>query len=230
MFAVNFENISDTEGISIQDLIPGTTTGLQGGNATTGDEIQIYNPETGDYTKFYLQYVEFPIPLKVNNYKWINVTGGSVATHKFKNGDTFWYHSRGATDVPVSISGGASLSDAQTISIVTGWNMIGSAFPANFNPNTLGTEYWQASGAFGGNATTGDELQIYNPAGGDYTKYYLQNVEFPIPLKVNNWKWIAVSGGQPVETGAEVLSVGKGAWYNHKGSGFTLTIPSPMSK
>ena len=60
MFAVNFENVSSDQGISIQDLIPGTTVGLHGGTLQTGDQIMIHDPTTGNYTTFYLQYVTFP--------------------------------------------------------------------------------------------------------------------------------------------------------------------------
>ncbi len=226
MFSVNFEDISDTEGIDIQSLIPGTTEGLKGGTLATGDQIQVYDAATGNYKVFYLQYVEFPVPLKVNNWKWID--GSSPATYKFKNGDAFWYRSQGDVDVTVSLSGGVSLEASQTIDIIDGYNMIGSAFPANFNPNSLGTEYWQQSGATGGTLSTGDQIQIYDSSTGNYKVYYLQYVEFPVPLKVNNWKWI--DGSSPVASDAEVISVGKGAWYKHSGSGFTLTIPSPISK
>ena len=226
MFALNFENVANSEGISIQDLIPGTTAGLKAGNATTGDEIQVYDPLSGGYKKFYLQYVTFPPAAMVNNYKWMD--GSSPATYKFKNGDAFWYRSQGSEDVTVSFSGGVSLTESQTVNIVKGFNMIGSAFPANFNPNSLGADYWKNSGAVGGNATTGDEIQIFDPATGGYAKYYLQNVTFPPAATVNNWKWIA--GSSPLASDAEVMSIGKGAWYRHNGSGFTFTIPNPVTK
>ena len=224
MFAVNFENVSDTDGISIQDLIPGTTEGLFGGTAATGDQIQIYNSETGNYKNFYLQYSTVPLLMK-NNWKWID--GTAVASYKFKSGDSFWYRSRGSTDVTVSLAGGVSLAPAQTIEIVEGYNMIGNAFPVNFNPNSLGTSYWESSGAVGGTAATGDQIQIFNPETGNYKNYYLQYSTVPLLMK-NNWKWI--DGTTPVDAAAEVMSVGKGAWYRHRGTGFTLTIASPIAK
>ena len=113
MFALNFENVANSEGISIQDLIPGTTAGLKAGNATTGDEIQVYDPLSGGYKKFYLQYVTFPPAAMVNNYKWMD--GSSPAPYKFKNGDAFWYRSQGSEDVTVSFSGGVSLTESQTV-------------------------------------------------------------------------------------------------------------------
>ena len=226
MFCVHFKNLADTDGISVQDLIPGTTTGLNAGSVSTGDEIQIYNPSSGSYTKFFLQYVTFPPAAMANNYKWMNV-GGTVATYKFKNGDAFWYRSKGSTDVTIALAGGVSIEPSQTIEIVNGYNMIGNAFPANFNPNSLGTDYWQASGAVGGSVSTGDEIQVYNPEAGSYTKYFLQYVTFPPAAMVNNWKWMTV-GGTPLASDADGVPVGKGAWYRHRGEGFTLTIPNPI--
>ena len=228
MFCVHFQDLNDADGIGIQDLIPGTTTGLKGGNISTGDSIQVYDSSAGGYTQYYLQYVTFPPAAAVNNYKWMNA-GGTVATYKFKNGDAFWYRSKGTADVTVTLAGGVSLASSQTIDIVSGYNMIGNAFPANFNPNSLGTTYWQNSGAVGGNISTGDSLQIYDPSAGGYTQYYLQYVTFPPAAAVNNWKWMT-AGGTPLATDAEGVPVGKGAWYRHRGTGFTLTIPSPLSE
>ncbi len=224
MFALNFENVNSAEGIDIQDLIPGSTAGLFGGTAATGDEIQIYNPADGGYKKFYLQYSTIPLLAK-NNWKWID--GTSVASYKFKSGDSFWYRSRGTSDVTVTLVGGVSLATSQEIDIVAGYNMIGNAFPVNFNPNSLGTEYWENSGAFGGTAATGDEIQIYNPASGGYKKYYLSYSTIALLAK-NNWKWI--EGTTPVDVNATVMAVGQGAWYRHRGTGFKLIIPSPISK
>ena len=225
MFALNFESINDPEGISIQDLIPGTTEGLFGGTAATGDQIQIYNPETGSYKNYYLSFQKSG-PLVKNNWKWMD--GTAVATAKFKNGDSFWYRSKGEADVTVSLAGGVSLDVAQTINIVPGYNMIGSAFPANFNPNSLGDEYWAASGAFGGTAATGDQIQVYNPETGSYKNYYL-SFQKSGPLVKNNWKWM--DGTTVLADDTEVLSAGKGAWYRFKGeTPFILTIPSPIAK
>ena len=225
MLAVNFKQFGETSSISIQDLFPGETTGLTGGTGATGDNIQIYNPSTGSYTTYYLFYS--PLPLFASkNYKWVDASA-NIATETFTNGSVFWYRKRGEGAVTVSVSGLVSLEAKQDITIVPGWNMIASAFPANWNPNSLGAEYWQNSGATGGTGATGDNLQIYNPSTGGYTTYYL--FYSPLPLFASkNWQWVDASANV-VSSTTEVMSVGKGAWYRHRGEGFTLTIPTPLS-
>ena len=223
MLAVNFQQIGETASISVQDLFPGTTEGLTGGTITTGDQIQIYDSTTGDYTVYFL--FNSPLPIFASkNGKWVDVSQ-NITTLSLSNGDVFWYLKRGESDVTINTSGQVSLQNAQEISIVNGWNMIGNAFPVNFNPNSLGTTYWQNSGASAGTITTGDQIQIFNTSTGDYTVYFLFNS--PLPLFASkNWQWVDVTQ-TVVDSSAEVMSVGKGAWYLHRGSGFTLSIPNP---
>ena len=90
MLAVNWEKCGDTDGISIQDLIPGSTEGLIGNqDKSKADQIQIYNKESGDYTLFTIFYTTIPNPgLQAKNYMWVDATG-NVSSHKFKPGDSF---------------------------------------------------------------------------------------------------------------------------------------------
>ena len=223
MLAVNFQQLGETSSISVQELFPGTTEGLTGGAATTADQIQIYDATTGGYTTYFL--FQSPLPIfAAKNGKWVDV-GANVTDLSFSNGDVFWYLKRGESDVAINVSGQVSLQNNQEISIVNGWNMIGNAFPANFNPNALGTTYWQNSGAVAGAATTADQIQIYDNTVGGYTTYFLFSSPLPI-FASKNWQWVDV-GANVVAPTAEVMPVGKGAWYLHRGSGFTLTIPNP---
>ena len=224
MIAVNFQNLGENAAINIQDLIPGTTEGLSAGTGSTGDQIQFYNSSTGDYTTYFLFLSPLPI-FASKNYKWVDVTQ-NVATTNLANGTVFWYRKRSAGSVTINLSGGVSLQPVQNIDIINGWNMIGNAFPANFNPNSLGASYWENSGAAAGTGSTGDQIQIYNPSTGDYTTYFL--FQSPLPIFASkNWQWVDVSQNV-INPSAEVMPMGKGAWYRHRGSGFTLTIPSPV--
>ena len=223
MFAVNFQQIGESTSISVQELFPGTTEGLTGGTIGTGDQIQIYDSSVGGYTTYFL----FSSPLPVfasKNGKWVDV-GANVTTLSFSNGDVFWYRKRGNSDVTINVSGQVSLQNAQEISIVNGWNMIGNAFPANFNPNSLGVSYWQNSGASAGTIGTGDQIQIFDTTSGGYTTYFLFNSPLPV-FASKNWQWVDV-GANVINPSAEIMPVGKGAWYRHRGAGFTLTIPNP---
>ena len=231
MLAVNWENCSDADGISIQDLIPGTTEGLTGNMAAaSADQIQIYDAKTGGYTVFSLFLTTLPSPiLQAKNYKWVD-NAGNVSSYKFKSGDSLWFMKQGAEAVSVSLSGQVSIAEVQDVVIVKGWNMIGSAFPANFNPNQLGTEYWQTSGAVGNMAAANaDQIQVYDPATQGYTVFSLFLTTLPSPiLQAKNWKWVD-NAGNPIDNSVEVIKPGSGVWYMHQGEGFTFKIASPIA-
>ena len=231
MLALNFEDIGNAEGISIQDLIPGTTEGLTANmNGTLADQIQVYDPVKGGYTIYFLYYTTLPVPaLQEKNYKWVNAQQ-AVSDYKFKPGDTFWYRKAGDTTVSVAFKGQVSKLEKQEITIVPGWNMIGNQFPANFNPNALGTEYWSTCGATANmNGTLADQIQVYDPVKGGYTIYFLYYTTLPVPaLQEKNYKWVNATQ-TPIDTKLEVLKPGNGVWYKHVGSGFKLTIPTPIA-
>ena len=230
MLAVNFENVASSDGISIQDLGFTLESGLTGGTgAAAGDQIQVYDATAGEYTTYFL-YNNTRQPNNAKNGKWCTSTGAEANSVTFKNGDSFWYLKRGEGDASVAISGAVSMSPNQEISIVKGYNMIGSAFPANFNPNDLGQDYWKSAieaGAVGGTgAAAGDQLQVYDAAAGEYTTYFLYN-NTRQATNAKNGKW-CTSTGTEITAGSEVLPVGKGAWYLHRGTGFTLTNTTPV--
>ena len=232
MLALIFENVGESAAISIQDLIPGNTAGLTGGaNAANADMIQIYDAVDGSYTDYFL-YNNPRQPTNTKNFKWCStVSGAPLAEKDFKSGDSFWFFKQGTTDVTITIAGQVSTVASQTIEIKPGFNMIGNAFPANFNPNAFGQDVWKtlmANGAIGGaNAANADMIQVYDAATGNYTDYFLYNNPRQT-TNAKNGKWVSTASGAPeIDASAEVVSVGKGAWYYHKGTGFTLTIANP---
>ena len=233
MLAVNFEDVASTAGISIQDLGFTIASGMTGGaGSATADMIQVYNAVNGTYTDYFL-YNNPRQATNPKNGKWVTTENGfPVAEKSFKSGDSFWVCLRGDNDVIISISGSVSLESKQDISIVKGYNMIGSAFPASFNPNSLGQDYWKeaiAAGAVGGTGTaTADMIQVYDAATGKYTDYFLYN-NARQASNAKNGKWVTTETGFPaISDTAEVLPVGKGAWYCHRGEGFTLKVNSPI--
>ena len=58
MLAVNFQNVADAAtGISIQDLIPGTTEGLAGfTGGAKADQIMYWDSSVGEYETYFLYY------------------------------------------------------------------------------------------------------------------------------------------------------------------------------
>lgn len=232
MLAVNWDNCSASTGIDIQDLIPGNTEGLTGSQASaSADQIQIYDAATGGYTLYSLFYTTIPNPgLQAKNHKWVD-NSGTVASHKFKAGDSFWFKKQGSEIVNVALSGQVSNASVQDIEIVNGWNMIGSAFPANFNPNSLGVSYWQNSGAVGNQASANaDQIQVYDTNEEGYVLYSLFYTTIPNPgLQAKNWKWVD-NAGNVIADSVEVVKPGNGVWYKHQGAGFSLEIVNPIAK
>ena len=228
MLCVNFQGIAD-EGLDIQNLFPGTTEGFTAGGISAADQIQIYNQATADYTIYYLFDTPLTIPaLVAKKFKWVDANG-AVLSHKFKNGDTFWFNKIGDGEVNINFAGQVSQVDNQTITIKPGWNMIGSAFPANFNPNVYDKVFWESSGATAGGISAADQIQIYNPNTSDYTIYYLFDTPLTIPaLTAKKYRWVDASGAV-LDSTTGVIVPGKGVWYYHQGNNeFTFPIPSPL--
>ena len=238
MFSVNFKDPSNVNGIAIQDLFPGEAMAAKGaktGNSgTTADSIQIYDATNSEnpYANSYVLYYTSKGSNSTRNYKWAK--GTAVTTDRLVNGQAFWYKCLGNEAFEVSISGEVDLTPSKDITILPGWNMIASPFAANFNPTTLGTEYWkakiEAGEARGGNSgTTADSIQIYdasnqdNPYANSYVLYYTSKGS----NSTKNYKW--VKGTEAPNNDGDFLTPGQGTWYKCLGNGFTLTIPRPYS-
>ena len=238
MFSVSFKDPSNENGIAVQDLFPGDVMAAKGaktgGAASTADSIQVYDPSNSanPYENSYVLYYTTKAALSSRNYKWVKGTTPTDA--KFKNGQAFWYKCLGTEPFEVTISGEVELTAEKDITILPGWNMIGSPFAANFNPNALGTEYWKnlidaGKAKAGGAASTADSIQIYdasnsaNPYANSYILYYTTKAA----LSSRNYKW--VKGTTPLDPDADCLAPGQGTWYKCLGDGFTLTIPRPYS-
>ena len=226
MLAVNFKDVSNTEGILLNDLFLGTGDAATcpfhaGGNSSSADNIQIFNAETQGYTTYFLLY-STKAALAARNYRW-NI-GSSVATTRLKNGDSMWFLSRSDHDVQMNVSGEVELAAVSNITIRTGWNMIGSFFPDGWKVNDDASgytqEFWENSGATaGGNSSSADNIQVFNAATQGYTTYFLL-YSTKAALASRNYRW---NVGSTVPTDS-IMAPGQGAWYLHRGSGFTLPI------
>ena len=230
MLAVNFKDVSNTEGILLNDLFLGTgdaatcpfhaDTGVN-----TADNIQIFNADTQGYTSYYLFYTtKTASALQARKYKWNE--GSAVTTKRIHNGDAMWFLSRSAGDVQMNVSGEVELAAVSNITIKTGWNMIGSFFPDGWKVNDDASgytqEFWENSGAHADTGVnTADNIQVFNAATQGYTTYYLfYTTKTTSALLPRKYRW---NLGSAVAT-ESVISPGQGAWYLHRGSGFTLPI------
>ncbi len=238
MFSVNFKDPSNVNGIAIQDLFPGEAMAAKGaktgGGAGSADSIQIYDASNtaNPYANTYVLWYTSKGTNTKNNYKWVK--GSAATTDTMKNGTAFWYKSLGTESFDVTISGEVDLTPSKDITLLPGWNMIGSPFAANFNPNSLGTEYWKdlidaGKAKAGGGAGSADSIQIYdasntsNPYADTYVLWYTSKGT----NTKNNYKW--VKGTTAPDADAAFLVPGQGTWYKCLGTGFTLSIPRPYS-
>ena len=234
MFSVNFKDPSNADGIAIQDLFPGEVMAekgaASGSGASNADSIQVYDSATATYSDIYVLYYVSKGGNTSRNYKWVK--NNAVSDARFTNGKTFWYKSLASEAYTATISGEVELTAEKTVSIYPGWNMLGNPFAANFNPNALGTDYWETQvkagyAAAGSGASNADSIQIYDSSTGTYSDIYVLYYVSKGTNTTRNYKW--VKGTTVPDATANFLVTGKGSWYKCLGSGFTLTIPRPYS-
>ena len=226
MIACNFDAVG-TETNTLDKVIPGSTTGLTGGNSPgTADNIMVFDPMTQGYATYFLWYTT-KTTLQANNWKWV-VNAGTLAPVQLKSGDPFWYRSRSAT--PVQIPGtfaGQVPTVAKDIAITNGYTMIAGNYSADWDPNTKGTNFWATTGAMGGNSPgTADNVMVFDPGAQGYTTYFLWYTT-KTTLQANNWKWV-VNAGTVAPT--NFVKLGMGAWYRARNAGrFVIPVAAPYS-
>ena len=221
MLAVNFKNVANDDGISIQDLFPGggkEDTKFTPGTSGSADYIQVWDSNQGGYDTYTLY--KKAKGTSDANYFWVDESL-AVTTKKFKNGDAFWFYKRGEADVTANISGEVFLDSVKEIAIKPGWNMIGSYFPAGLklNDEYYTPTYWENTDAVPGTAGTADYIQVWNTKDQGYDTYTLYKKAKG--TSDANYTWVDESLTTVKDN---ILSVGQGAWYYHRGSGFNLEI------
>jgi hypothetical protein len=216
---VNFQDINAlTNGISLDVLFPGSDTNYNRGvSATTGDSVMVW---TGSGYNTYWLY--FSGTKSMNNLWVANAT--TPAPIKLKNGDGVWFNRKGATSITATVAGQVPWDAAKTYQIQTGMNAIGGFFAANFDLNNCGIDwatYVDVDGktaSKGVSATTGDSVMVWTGSG--YNTYWLY---FSGTKSMNN-KWVA-NATTPAPT--DIIPIGRGVWYSHKGTGFKLPVTRP---
>ena len=239
MLSVNFKDVSNTEGIGIQELFLGTGDSkcpFKGyTNTSQADQIKVYVNvgETADYITYYLYY-NSKQTTNVKNYKWCRATDNAVETgKKFKNGDTLWFKRYGEDPVSFTVSGEVELSEVKSFTIQPGYNMIGSFFPTGWAPNDepYTTDYWKSANAKGFTAAgQADQIKVYVNDGNtaDYATYYLY-YNSKQTTNVKNYKWCKATDNSAIS--GNILNPGFGAWYKRYGEDkMTLDIKNQFSK
>jgi hypothetical protein len=222
LIALNLNPMTPDATISIQDLIPGTTPGLKAAAAVgSADQIRAWDQATQTYKFYYLYKGYGPNTSKSN--KWVeNVAGQPVATATFKTGDAlFFYAASGSTLTSLTIPGQVPNTTAGVLR--QGYNMIGAGFPADWNPNDAGTEYWSDATKYTAAAAVGsaDQIRTWDQATQTYKFYYLYKGYGPNTTKSN--KWVENVAGQPVMT--ETLDTSAAFFYYKVAAGEVVFNP-----
>jgi len=231
MFAVNYDGVSGSTGIKVNDLLP--TAGLAAGNnAGSGDMINVWKEDgSGDYDSYFLYYTTKAKFTSANN-TWVQ-SAGTTTDDTLLPGRCFWYYSRNANDVTVSFAGKVPFSaTSRQINIVTGWNMIGNPFSSGFalNDSSWGT-YWKdrvdaGQALAGNNAGSGDMINVWKEDGsGDYDSYFLYYTT-KAKFTSANYTWVQSAG---TTFDGDMANLGLGMYYYCRGTGFQLQMPRPYS-
>ena len=110
MLSVNFKDVSNTEGVGIQELFLGTGDAkcpFKGyTNTSQADQIKVYvndGETTADYITYYLYY-NSKQTTNVKNYKWCKASDNSAVSGNILNpGFGAWYKRYGDTSMTLDI-------------------------------------------------------------------------------------------------------------------------------
>ena len=226
--AVNFKNIGEKEEIPIIDLFPGIGNGVKNDNIryemsmNAGADYMMVSkgPGSTEYDKYFLYY--YSKSGKDKWYKWCNVAGGAALDDKvtIKNGDAFWFVRQKDEPIDLPVSGEVELSASKTVTIKTGFNLIGSFFPAGFAPNDAPytSDYWKdtvgAKPEMSMNAGADYFMVSKGPGSTEYDKYFFYY--YSKSGKDKWYKWCNAAGGAAVS--GSILPPGRGMWYVRQGA------------
>ena len=192
MFAVNFKQMGEGAAIKIDDFPGGgkaDTKFTYGYGTGVADYIKVWNNAIGEYSTYFLYKIKKGTNAK--DYYWVDSSLNLATDVKFKNGDSFWFYSRGANKVTATTSGEVELSNVKQVAIQPGYNMIGSFFPAGWtlNDDYYTPAYWEKSGAvFGYGSGVADYIKVWDNAKNEYDTYFLYKIKKGTNAK--DYKWV----------------------------------------
>jgi uncharacterized protein (TIGR02597 family) len=181
-------------------------SGLQAGNASTADQILLYNGST--YDTYYFSNAGGLV-----GNGWRKVGGGSA-----DQANTTIYPDEGVIvkrlqSAAVNVVLMGAVKTGQTAAaVVGGLNFIGNVYAAGMTLNSSGIYTGNpATGLAPGNASTADTIDIYN--GSTYDSYYFSNAG---GLVGNGWRKI---GGGSADQQNVAIPVGSSIIVNRKTAG-----------
>jgi uncharacterized protein (TIGR02597 family) len=193
---------------------PNDESGLQGGNATSADQILVYNSAAKNYTTYYYQ----TSGLGGVGWRTTSSTSADASGAAFNPTDGMIIRRFQSSSVAFSIAGAVKLGQTD-IPVASGLNVVSNVYPTN--TLTLGNSGLLASGLNGGTATSADEVQIYSA--GAYSTYYYQTSG----LGGTGWRSTTSTSADASSTvippGASVI-----VQRTNNAAPFTWSVPQPF--
>ena len=217
MLACNFDGVGEDAGMTLDELVPGTTPGLTKGSLSgSADNILVFDAATQNYSIYYLYYATKGTT--TYNNKWVlNATTPAGVT--LQSGDAFWLNLKNTTDLPATFVGQVPVEPSKTMTLKQGFNTIGSIFSADWDPNSLGTAFWAANGTRASLSGSSDNILVFDAATQNYSIYYLYYATKGTTTYNNQWVLNATTLAPD-----NFVKVGMGVWYSKKAAG-DLEVP-----
>ena len=220
MIAINVSPTSETT-YSLDDLFPTNATTVVGGTAAAADEIRLWNGE--GYRYFFRFYktkgTSGGIDNKLKCGHWVeDLSDGSypMNTGVVKAGDAIFYVNKSEKDTQVLTIPGQVPHEAVN-TLQGGYNLVGVGFPAQWNPNDCGTNFWMNTAyTAGGTAAASDQIYSWDKTSQTYRKFFLfyktKGTSGGVSNKDKCYKWVEdIDPDFPVLE--EKFDVGDGFFY-----------------
>ena len=234
---MNFAKV-DNDNMTVNEVLP-YSAGMNKGNSSTGDQIQIPDPITGLYTSYYLSDGNFSgrtgtVYYPERDGKWFKGTATTPATDVMKPGTTFWYIStKFDTAYPITVAGAVATDATKSFEINKTYTLIANPYPTALKLNGVAGETFvgRQDGMKSGNSSSGDQIQIPDPITGLYASYYLSDGNFSgrtgtVYYPERDGKWF--KGTATTET-TDSIPAGMGGWYIRMGTAtFDITVENPV--
>jgi hypothetical protein len=176
---LNGASVAIRKHVTLEQLQTAFSPALIGNNnQAIADQIQLFNPQTGAFTAYYL---------RGNGTEW-RAVGGATAANKTIVAPAVGFLVRKITSASSFTSVGTVRMNDLAFPMPQGASFRAPGFPVSYSPASLGGT--AANGWTGNNnQAIADQLQVFNPLTGAFTAYYLRG---------NGTEWRAVGGATSV--------------------------------
>ena len=235
LLAVNFEGITETGTMDIQDLFKKCDGMTTANAASAADQIQIMHEEDGNYDYYYLSNGKAgKASTPATTDKWVCNNEGAdktvPAVRAIKSGEAFWYVSPKGKEAPYTITVAGSVMAAPNVTKEFGaqYALIGNPYPCDI-PLNDGVQVINAT--YANAASAADQIQIMK-ADGNYDYYYLSNGKAgkaSTPATANKWVCNNEGADKTVPTDG-VFPASRAGWFVRINPEAKVKFVSPIAK